>query len=304
MDQLQQVWVIAASKPGIMELTSGAACLSKYTTLIFAGEKEWASGAYTAYYLGNPGNQGSFLTYIPAIIALALKEQPDLILTETTNDGRLTAAALAAAFHTSVLTDPIEIPVCRDGKVYSRRMVYGGSAIKTECSEQTCIACIGRGIFEAGEALPVNSLITLETTPPSGILFLHKEEKTAQPVNLAAAKRVIGVGRGFGESEHLHLAWELAAVIDAELACSRPVAEEEKWLPKERYIGVSGAMIKPKLYLCAGISGQIQHMAGTAQAETIVAVNKDKNSPIFKHCDYGIVGDLHTVLPALIQKFR
>ena len=97
---------------------------------------------------------------------------------------------------------------------------------------------------------------------------------------------------------------ELAGLMEAEVGCSRPVAEGMNWLPKERYIGVSGAMLKPDLYLALGISGQVQHMVGVNQAKAIVAINKDKAAPIFSQADYGIVGDLYKVLPSLIEKFK
>ncbi len=89
--------------------------------------------------------------------------------------------------------------------------------------------------------------------------------------------------------------------LGAELACSRPIAEGVKWLPTERYVGVSGATIKPDLYLAVGISGQIQHMVGVSGAKTIVAINKDKNAPIFGQADLGVIGDLYQVVPALID---
>lgn len=138
----------------------------------------------------------------------------------------------------------------------------------------------------------------------AGIRLLERRAKEEKSVNLNAAKIVIGAGRGFGCAENLALARELAAAIGAEVGCSRPVAEEEKWMPKEAYIGVSGVMIKPELYIACGISGQVQHMTGVSQARTIVAVNKDSGAPIFEKCDYGIVGDLNTVLKALIQAFK
>ncbi|MCL1848011.1 MAG: FAD-binding protein, partial [Coriobacteriia bacterium] len=115
----------------------------------------------------------------------------------------------------------------------------------------------------------------------------------------AAASRVVGGGRGFGAEADLGLARDLAAALGAELACSRPITESENWMARERYIGVSGAVIKPELYFAVGISGQIQHMVGVSQARTIVAINKDKNAPVFKHADVGIVGDLYDLLPAL-----
>ena len=87
--------------------------------------------------------------------------------------------------------------------------------------------------------------------------------------------------------------------IGAELACSRPVAENEKWMEHERYVGISNLMLKPELYLAVGISGQIQHMVGANASQTIFAINKDKNAPIFQYADYGIVGDAVKILPAL-----
>jgi electron transfer flavoprotein alpha subunit len=100
------------------------------------------------------------------------------------------------------------------------------------------------------------------------------------------------------------MAEELAGLMEAEVGCSRPVAEGLNWLPLERYVGISGAIVKPELYLAVGISGQVQHMVGINQSRVIVAINKDKQAPMFKQADYGIVGDLNKVLPLLIKKFK
>src|SRR5699024_3751367 len=100
-------------------------------------------------------------------------------------------------------------------------------------------------------------------------------------------------------SENIALAEQLCKAIGAELACSRPVAENEKWMEHERYVGISNLMLKPELYLAVGISGQIQHMVGANASQTIFAINKDKNAPIFQYADYGIVGDAVKILPAL-----
>ncbi|MFK0554848.1 FAD-binding protein [Escherichia coli] len=93
-----------------------------------------------------------------------------------------------------------------------------------------------------------------------------------------------------------------AAVLNAEVGCSRPIAEGENWMERERYIGVSGVLLKSDLYLTLGISGQIQHMVGGNGAKVIVAINKDKNAPIFNYADYGLVGDIYKVVPALISQ--
>ena len=105
----------------------------------------------------------------------------------------------------------------------------------------------------------------------------------------------------FAEEADLQMARDLCAKVGAELGCSRPLAENVDWLPRNLYIGVSGLQLAPKAYIALGISGQMQHMVGVQGADTIIAVNKDQNAPIFKQCDYGIVGDIYKVLPALIE---
>ena len=124
-----------------------------------------------------------------------------------------------------------------------------------------------------------------------------KEAK--QAVDLTQAERIVAVGRGIKGQEHLPLAQELAKVLDAELAASRPICDSG-WLPMDRQIGSSGQTVAPKLYLAVGISGAIQHLVGMKGARTIVAVNKDADAPIFEVADYGIVGDLFEVVPAIV----
>ena len=97
---------------------------------------------------------------------------------------------------------------------------------------------------------------------------------------------------------------ELAGVLGAEVGCSRPIAEGENWMERERYIGVSGVQLKSDLYLMLGISGQIQHMVGGNGAKVIIAVNKDKNAPIFNYADYGLVGDIYKVVPELTKLLK
>ena len=109
----------------------------------------------------------------------------------------------------------------------------------------------------------------------------------------------MGVGLGFNRQDDLGLAHALADALDAAFGCTRPVADDKKWLPSAQYIGISGANIHADLYVAVGISGQIQHTAGIRDAKVVVAINKDPKAPIFAAADYGIVGDLYDVLPAL-----
>ncbi len=110
---------------------------------------------------------------------------------------------------------------------------------------------------------------------------------------------VVGVGRGLAAQDEHYTGHEQLCGRYAEVGCSRPVAEGEKWMEHERYIGISSVMLKSELYLTLGISGQIQHMVGANTSQTIVAINKDKNAPIFHYADYGLVGDTEKVVPAL-----
>jgi electron transfer flavoprotein alpha subunit len=121
-----------------------------------------------------------------------------------------------------------------------------------------------------------------------------------QAVDLTQAERIVSIGRGIKGQEHIELAKKLAAALGAELAASRPICDAG-WLPMERQIGSSGQTVAPKLYLALGISGAIQHVVGMKGARTIVAINKDAEAPIFEVADYGVVGDLFEVVPAIIK---
>jgi len=125
-------------------------------------------------------------------------------------------------------------------------------------------------------------------------------QEARQAVDLSQAERIVAVGRGIKGQEHLAVAEKLAAALGAELAASRPICDAG-WLPMDRQIGSSGQTVAPKLYVALGISGAIQHLVGMKGSSVIVAVNKDPDAPIFEVADYGIVGDLFEVVPALVQ---
>jgi electron transfer flavoprotein alpha subunit len=124
-----------------------------------------------------------------------------------------------------------------------------------------------------------------------------------QAVDLTQAERIVSVGRGIKGADHIALAQQLATALGAELAASRPICDAG-WLPMERQIGSSGQTVSPKLYLALGISGAIQHVVGMKGARTIVAVNKDADAPIFEVADYGIVGDLFEIVPAIVAALK
>ena len=120
---------------------------------------------------------------------------------------------------------------------------------------------------------------------------------------MTAAELIVAVGRGIKEKENITMVEELAKALGAELAASRPICDNG-WLPMERQVGSSGQTVSPKAYIAIGISGAIQHLVGMKSAKTIVAINKDANAPIFEVADYGIVGDLFEVVPALTEEAK
>jgi electron transfer flavoprotein alpha subunit len=128
-------------------------------------------------------------------------------------------------------------------------------------------------------------------------------QQAKQAVDLSQAERIVSVGRGIKEQANIQLAEQLAAAIGAEIAASRPICDAG-WLPMERQVGSSGQTVAPKLYLALGISGAIQHLVGMKGSATIVAINKDPDAPIFEVADYGIVGDLFEIVPAMIEAAR
>lgn len=310
MSIFKTVFVLADKTEMLAELCAGGRKLGdQVAALVFGAQQEAdkaiSYGADTVYCLAEAGNL-RYEDYTETIIAL-IKQQPGLVLIRSSKRGKLMAGRIAAELKTSTLSDVMEF-VQADGALQTVRMVYGGGAQRTEqASTDIVIATVGGGVFEA---LPVDparqgTVVNAEFVQPAiAVKCLEKRKKESESVDLSAAKRVVGVGRGFAKQEDLALAQELAAAIGAEVGCTRPVAEGQDWLPKQRYIGVSGAMIKPDFYLAIGISGQVQHMVGVNQAKTVVAINKDKNAPIFKQADYGIVGDLYAVLPALTAKIK
>jgi electron transfer flavoprotein alpha subunit len=311
MGKINKVWVLAEKQSVLAQLCTGARQLGEEVSAVFIGTKEEAElvipmGADVVYWLGE-SKPGTLLEdYIKTISELLKKERPDLLMVQPTKRGKLMAGRLAASIGTSVLVDAAEITF--DSKIQVKHMVYGGAAFRTEQAlTATTIATVGAGLFTAlpEDASRQGTIVTVDfVEPDSKVKLLEKKSKESSAVNLSAAKRVVGIGRGIANQEDIKLAEELASQLGAEVGCSRPIAEGVNWLPTERYIGVSGAMLKPEVYFAVGISGQVQHMVGVNQARVIVAINKDKAAPIFKQADYGIVGDLYKVIPLLVEKLK
>ncbi|WP_228371091.1 FAD-binding protein [Shewanella piezotolerans] len=312
MSKLSNIWVfsdIASRLPEV--IAAGVALGEKVSAFVVGTESDidaaFSLGATHVYYLGDKVSQRITEDYSTSMAqVIAANSENSLMLLAPTKRGKALASKLGAQLTAGVVNDAIEINL-EDG-IRAKHMAYGGLAVAEEkINSQVAIITLSSGIYEApvadashtGEAINVAFV-----EPASAIKCVERRAKQGQSVDLGKAKRVIGVGSGIGSKENLQIADELSGLMGAELGCSRPIAETEKWMERERYIGVSGVMLKPEIYFALGISGQIQHMVGALDSQTIFAVNKDKNAPIFQYVDYGIVGDINKVMPALIHALK
>ncbi|AGK55992.1 electron transfer flavoprotein subunit alpha/FixB family protein [Bacillus sp. 1NLA3E] len=309
---INNVWIITDDQNAVGELCGGGHQLGEKISIVLFGdqnqaEEAIASGADYVYLFEQPEDSVMIEDYSKSIAGLLRAEKADLVLVYSSIRGKLMAGRIASQLGTSALSNVSELTL-DDSSIIAKHMVYGGAAFRTEKAlSDTVVVTVGTGVFDAmpkdaarqGKVIKVNPDVV-----NAGIRILETRPKQGELVNLSAAKRVVGVGRGFISKEDLKMAEELAVLTGAEMACSRPIAEGEKWMSKERYIGVSGVVLKPDIYISMGISGQIQHLVGVNQAKTLVAINKDKNAPIFKHVDIGLVGDLYKVLPQIVEKMK
>jgi electron transfer flavoprotein alpha subunit len=172
-------------------------------------------------------------------------------------------------------------------------------------SEPPCFASVQAGAYRADKVVGGSASVEKFTPEIAATAIRTKPQElfreSQRAVDLTGAAIIVSVGRGIKEAENIPIVQKLADALGAELAASRPICDSG-WLPMERQVGSSGQTVSPKLYLAVGISGAIQHLVGMKGAKTIVAINKDSNAPIFEVADYGIVGDLFQVVPALVEE--
>jgi electron transfer flavoprotein alpha subunit len=254
--------------------------------------------------------------YTPDAFTLALRQvlesaKPDLVLLPHTYQVRDFAPKLAASLGKGMIADCIGYRYENGKLVFVRLMFQGRTAADVVfAGDAPWIASFQAGAFRpdlvakhASGKAPVKrvnvnlSADQIRTKP----LELFREAK--QAVDLTQAPILISIGRGIKAPENIPLAEKLAKLMGGEICASRPICDEG-WLPMERQIGSSGQTVAPKLYFALGISGAIQHVVGMKGSRTIAAINKDQNAPIFEVADYGVVGDLFEIVPALIEELE
>jgi electron transfer flavoprotein alpha subunit len=244
-----------------------------------------------------------------ALAPLVTRTAPAYVVLAHTYQTRDFAPMLAARLRAPILTDVTSITGTGADVTFTRPMFQGKLAGQVRpVGKGPVFVTVQIGAFRAdavrkGGPAPITSspvgldasAIRQRPEPPF--------QEARQAVDLGQAERIVAVGRGIKTKENLPLAERLAAAMRAEVAASRPICDNG-WLPMDRQVGSSGQTVAPKLYVALGISGAIQHLVGMKGSRTVVAINKDADAPIFEIADYGIVGDLFEIVPALAAELE
>jgi electron transfer flavoprotein alpha subunit len=299
----------ANDREGLYELIAKATEL-KLTPVAFALNPDAANdliqrGAARVLVAEGPHLESHLPGPVADALAAAQKEaDAQYVFLPATRRGKEVAPVLAVKLKAALVT---AAQTARDegGKLVFERMFLGGKALAKEIptSAVTVVTFPPRSV----EPLPADAArkgevkkIQVQTRDPK-VKVTARKPRPETGVDIEAAPIVVGCGRGFKTKDDLKLAFDLAATLGGQVGCSRPLATDLGWLTDEYWIGLSGKEVKPKAYFAVGISGQIQHTTGIRGSKLIVAINTNKDAPIFKMADYGIVGDLYKVLPALNQ---
>jgi len=249
------------------------------------------------------GEEFDHTVYQAAVRQLAERIDAGSVVIPNSVNGLDYAPALAEDLGVPIATDAIGVAY-DDGLSVTREM-YGSKVETTvDVTGDRFVVTVRGGEWPPAEGVGDAAVETAEVDlPEPGARVTGFEEVGGGDVDIADADVLVSVGRGIGEEENLELVEALADALGATLSASRPIVDNG-WLPKNRQVGQSGKVVTPDVYIAVGISGAVQHVAGMKGADTIVAINTDPNAPIFDIADYGIVGDLFDVVPALTAEFE
>jgi len=274
-------------------------------------QESFAYGASIVYLLDSPVfHYYRTETYYKAICYLVKKYKPEILLMGATGLGRDLAGAVATKLNTGLTADCTGLDVDDKGYLLQTRPAFGGNIMATIFTERTRP--------QMSTVRPHVMLLPCKDTSHKGEInresFSIKEDDVAVKVlevikdqraecDLAAAEVIVSGGRGMQGSENFGMLQQLADELGGVVGCSRAVVEAG-WMPAERQVGQTGKTVRPKIYIACGISGAIQHLVGMQSSDVIIAINQDKNAPIFEVATYGIVGDVFQVVPAITNHIR
>ncbi len=244
-------------------------------------------------------------TYANVLHEITKENGPDVLLIRSTRLGKETAGRVAQKLQAGCITDAISLTLKAQDLVVDR-YALGGNTVSSEIikSKKKVVSIMPR-TFEAqkGAAQGVAQKMDVKI-PPQRVQLVERKKKLGESANIESAETLICVGKGIVNKEDLAMMKELSSLMRGELGCTRALSSDYHWISEDRMVGISGKRCKPKLNVSIGVSGQIQHTVGIMGSKLIVAINKDREAPIFKIADYGVVGDLYQVVPKLIQRIK
>jgi electron transfer flavoprotein alpha subunit len=318
---IDKIWVLAEVADGkpitaSLELISRARTLAGTVEAVAYGDETAAVagtlGEYGVTTVYDVGDLGGALPGVPVASAIAAAVEggsgPDAILFPATYDGRDIAGRLSAKIDRPVLTNVVGLDAA-DGGLTTQHAIFGGAEMVTArfTGEGPGIFVIRAKSFPAEASGGGAPQVTALAAPDAGvtnaakIVARHVEERTGP--KLDEADVVVSGGRGLGEKDQYAMIEELASLLHGAPGASRAIVDAG-WVPYSHQVGQTGKTVKPTVYLACGISGATQHLVGMKNSKNIVAINKDQDAPIFSVADLGIVGDVHKVVPKLIEALK
>jgi electron transfer flavoprotein alpha subunit len=295
---MSATYVLVAGHSGVAELVKAAVGLGQPVIAIVAGSAELASqlatdGVDKVIWFGEPGDKP--LEAFAAEAGRIVAAEPGVVFGGRRPAERVLLGAVAAAISAPVITGATKITQDA-GQTVVTQEVYGGVALATTAfNGPVALLLDGGAAVTGGGAAPVETA----ATTPLPITVTELRPNVVSEADLASAARVVSVGRGLKAKEDLGLIEALAQALDAEVSCSRPLAEGLEWLGRDRYVGISGQRVTPDLYLAVGVSGQLQHLGGMRGSGMVVSINTDAEAPIRAESDFILTGDLYRLVPAI-----
>lgn len=241
-----------------------------------------------------------------ALYQFALTVNPDLLIFPANSQGLELAPRIAAKFDAGYVSDVIDV-IYQDGNLFFKKPVYAGkSIITTQIKSKVKVISTRPNVFTAKKN-PVNTLEIQTFSPELSVEHIKSKVvdtmKNLGKLDVKEADIIVSGGRGMKSAEYFNIIENLATVLGAATGASRAVVDDG-WRPHSEQVGQTGKTVSPTLYIACGISGAIQHLAGMSSSKYIFAINKDKDAPIFKVADYGLVGDVFNILPKLTEEIK
>jgi electron transfer flavoprotein alpha subunit len=299
---MRNIWIVATEQGEVASLINFLEIKSADVTALVIGSQELAEQSArvgTAVKWIDSADQPA-ANFTAAAASIIQKAAPTVIIGGSSPEARAVIGSAAAALGAAVASNVISLSI-EDDVICAERSVLDDKLIETlEMPIHTCLLvnALNLQLQAPSDELVAGSIETMEAKSDGSVEYLSVEPVAAS--GLQTADYVVGVGLGATGGDLFNQTVKLAEVMGAEMGCSMPIYSELQLMPHETYIGLTGCKVAPKLYLALGISGTSQHCAGLRNAKTIVCVNKDPKALFFNNADYGIVGDLNDIIPALI----